>query len=88
MSLYSWCGTPVQFDVPDEIATSYNKIIDELHKVSDLKEMHQIVLQASAADLENYNKVAMLINSIIELNGGFLPYHDTQSDYLVKMEDV
>jgi hypothetical protein len=87
MSLYSWLGSPIQFDLSDDNAAAYNRVVDVIHTVPSDTSLNKIRIQADDEDVRIYNKVAAIINAIIELNGGCLPYKETAlpSDYFVKV---
>lgn len=81
--LYSWCGTPIQFHISDENAEAYNRVNKAIEEgtISLSPGSHPrswwIWMNANRADMDIYNKVADVINKIIELNGGSLPYYES-----------
>jgi hypothetical protein len=97
-SYYSWCGTRVHLILDDEVATAYNKVQDAF-KDAQLKfkaeygtpwdPTTQPLYMENVTDeeLEHRDKVAKLINLLIEVNGGGLDITEEEltSEYLVKL---
>lgn len=86
MPIYSWCSTPIQIEITDENAEAYNRVIDAYIKLSltpiPLKE-----IQVAEEDVKMWEKVLSIIEIMVELNGGSLPYrqNDMNVARLVKV---
>lgn len=75
MAIYSFCGTPIQIEITDENAAVFNTIAKAF---GDDPFNRTIEYVGKPEDLDVFNKVAALINGMIDLNDGDLPYPDEQ----------
>jgi hypothetical protein len=88
-------GTRIHLVLEDEIAEAYNRATDAFFKAQeDYNETHdqkwgggQIVIGFEReGDMEVWNGIAKVINTIIEVNGPLdIPESEVTSDYLVKL---
>jgi hypothetical protein len=71
----------------DDDAAAYNRVSDELATNPIIKD-GQILINATSEDMDVYNKVANVINALIELNHGGLDYkeEDIPSNHMVKVQ--
>jgi len=89
MAIYAWMGLPVQIHMTDENAAAYNRVGDILASTPVPTNPVDIQFVADPADIEVWNKVSDVINGMIELNGGTLPYDvddaTTDRNHMVKV---
>lgn len=87
MPTYSWCGTPIHLPMTDDTAAAYNRIVDVFKGVAYISNNKKIRIEAAHKDIVVFNKIAQIVNILIKLNGGSMPYTDESitTDYLVKV---
>lgn len=75
MAIYSFCGTPIQIEITDENAEVFNTIAKAFGRNPFDRTIEYV---GKPEDLEVFNKVSAIINGMIDLNEGELPYPDEQ----------
>lgn len=88
LEIYSWYGTPIQIAMTDEVAEAYNRMADVIAEAEIGDNITTMLFkEKQKGDMEAWNKVATIINLMIELCGGKLDYtaNDVKSNHLVKV---
>lgn len=73
MTIYAWGNTPIQLEMTDENASAYNRTIDAYVKLS-LTPIPLNQIQVAEEDINVWDKVLGIIEVLVELNDGSLPY--------------
>lgn len=73
MAIYSFCGTPIQIEITHENAVIFN-LIAEKFGPSPLD--RTVKFDGRPEYIDIFNKVSAVINGMIDLNGGQLPYSE------------
>lgn len=98
-SVYSFLGSPLHLVLEDDIAEGYNRHVDSF---LDAQVEHEkrygrkwnpnepLRMRTKKGDNEAYNKVAGIINYLVEINDGGLEISEEliTSDYLEKVSDL
>lgn len=89
-SVYSWYGSPIQIVLTDDNADAYNRVMDCLQKLPNDFDIfgRGVKLDVTKQDLAVYNKIAGIINEIIDLAGGSLPFGPNDFGPSIHMEKV
>ena len=86
--MYSWCGTDIHIPLSVENAEAYNRAVDAFTHSwmpSDIRKVFYV--EASSEDIEIYNKVADVINLMVELSGGSISIseEDMTTSHLIRI---
>ncbi len=95
-SVYSWMGTRIHLVLEDDLATAYNRAQVAFFEAQNrYQRVHgstwtgkePLDFYWQEGDGDAYNKIASVINLLIEVNGGTLDIQEeeTTSDYLIKL---
>lgn len=95
-SAYSWMGTRIHFVLKDEVADAYNRAQDAFVEAQkhykettgrDWTGMEALWMNWTIDEQTAWNRIAGIINDLVELNGGALdiPEEEMTSSYLVKL---
>ena len=88
-SAYSWCGTRLHFVLEDDFADAHNRAQDAFHKAQiDFKDIigrpwwpgERIEMDWTDEEMNAFNKVADVINLLIEINGGSFRHPKRRDD--------
>jgi len=96
-STYAWMGSQLHLVLEDELAAAYNRAQDawlqaqknHLERTGSRWEPSEpIWIDWTETESSAWDKIAKLVNLLIEINGGSLAImqEDCTSDYLVKVE--
>ena len=96
-SSYSWMGTRIHLVLDDDFAANFNRAQDAFfeaqrhHKTvfgTPWEPTAPLMIDWTTKEQLAWNKLAELINLLIEMNGGTLNIQESEitSDYLVKVD--
>ena len=96
-SVYSWMGTRIHLVLEDDFAANFNRAqnaffeAQHYHKAvygTPWEPLEPLMIDWTTKEQSAWNKLAELINLLIEMNGGSLNIQESEitSDYLVKVD--
>jgi hypothetical protein len=94
---YSWLGSRIHLVLEEDVADAYNRHVEEFVNAQIRHEkLHgskwtpdqPLMMNLSKKDFEVYDKLADILNQLIELNGGGLdiPEEECTSDGFVRLD--
>lgn len=95
-SYYSWCGTKLHFLLDDNLAAAYNRAYDKFEAAqqshletfgSPWNPRNYLLMNWSDEESHAWNKIARMINTLVEINGGTLGITEEEctSNHLIKL---